>query len=80
MNKSSIAVANIYLATYDSDEWGDDELDAGVLPSGKSLPMKFSRADGPNCVWDILVRDQRGKESSLYKVDLCSTQAVTYQD
>jgi hypothetical protein len=77
-NNSAVDLAFVYVAPSSWDDWGDDILGSGLLPSGTSTNVTFRKFDGATCQYDIKVLGIGGQEGYLYKVDLCTVTDVTF--
>src|SRR3954466_8304358 len=54
VNNSAIAIASIYVAPSDSNDWEEDILGTDVLPAGQTVHISFSD-NLDSCVYDIKV-------------------------
>ncbi len=80
-NNSSVVLVHVYVSPADVDNWQEDILGQDVLNPGDSVNIHFSPNDGADtCLYDIRVDGQGGEQGFLYKIDLCSTNTVTFSD
>jgi hypothetical protein len=77
-NASTVDIAYVYVSPSATNDWGDDIMGTGVLPSGQSVNVSFGKFDGSTCQYDVKVIGTSGEEGYLYKVDLCSVTNVTF--
>ena len=66
-NRSDWDIYELYLSSVDEDDWGDDQLEDGVLESGGSFLLYAIPCDD----YDVLLVDEDGDECILEGVDLC---------
>lgn len=77
-NNSGIDIVSFFLSPTDGNDWGPDILGTGVLPSGATTYIAFTDNAPDTCLWDMMVLGRGGQEGYLYKVDICSTDLVTF--
>jgi hypothetical protein len=75
---ASVTITHVYVTPTEAQDWGDDILGRDVLLPGESVFIYFTRFDPGFCLYDIQVIGQGGEQGFLYKVDLCSTDTVTF--
>ena len=80
VNNTSIVLAQVYVSPSDTSDWGDDIMGRDVLNAGENVDVTFRKFDGATCSYDVKVVGQQGQSGVLYKVDLCSTNTVTFSD
>ena len=66
-NRSSWDIYEIYISAVGESEWGEDQLEDGVLESGDSFLLYSIPCDD----YDILLIDEDGDECVLEEVGLC---------
>ena len=73
-------IAKLFVSTSDTSDWEEDTLGKDVLNPGESWDISFSKYDGDagKCLYDIKAVTAAGAEAYLYKVNLCSTNLITY--
>jgi hypothetical protein len=82
VNGSSIVLSHLFVSTTDTSSWEEDILGRDVLNPNESVDVYFSQHDGDagQCLYDIKVVGQQGETGYLYKIDLCQTSTVTFND
>jgi hypothetical protein len=80
VNNTSIVLTNVYVSASDTSNWGKDIMGRDVLNPTETVDVNFSDYDGSTCLYDVKVTGQQGQTGLLYKVDLCSTNTVTFSD
>ena len=76
VNKTGIAISEMYIGPTSSDDWGDDILGKDTLPSGASTDIVFA----PNqkaAKWDLQFVDENGKKHTFYDKNLVKIAEIT---
>jgi hypothetical protein len=76
VNKTGIAISELYIGPTSSDDWGQDILGEDTLPSGKSTEIVFT----PNqkaARWDLQFVDENGKKHTFYDKNLVQISEIT---
>jgi hypothetical protein len=71
---------HVYVSAADVDDWQEDILGRGVLVPGDTVNIHFSKfdSDSGKCCYDICGDGDSGERGLLTKVNLCSTDTVTF--
>jgi hypothetical protein len=82
VNGSSIVLTHLFVSTSETYSWEEDVLGRDVLNPTESVDVVFSKYDGDagQCLYDVKVVGQQGETGYLYKIDLCQTSTVTFND
>jgi hypothetical protein len=78
-NNTSKTLKELYVSPHSSDDWGDDILGEDTLESGKSVDVKFPRAED-KCHWDVKGEFEGGATAEVDDVDFCSVSEVNFHD
>jgi hypothetical protein len=76
VNKTGIAISELYIGPTSSDDWGADILGKDTLPNGESTDIIFT----PNqkaARWDIQFVDENGKKHTFYDKNLVKISQIT---
>jgi hypothetical protein len=76
VNKTGVAISELYVSPTSAEEWQEDVLGVDVLEDGEEVEITFSREE-EECAWDIMVKDEDGNEISWDDIDLCKYSRVT---
>jgi hypothetical protein len=76
VNKTGIAINEMYIGPTSSDDWGADILGTDTLPNGESTDIVF--APNQKAVrWDLQFVDENGKKHTFYDKDLVKIAEIT---
>lgn len=76
VNKTGLAISEMYIGPNSSDDWGPDILGRDTLPSGQSTDIVFDpRTKAAR--WDIKLIDEDGKEHIYYNINLIRIATIT---
>lgn len=76
VNNTGVDINNLYISPSNQDEWGDDVLGQDQLADGQSANIKFAH-DAEDCVWDFMVKDEKGTGVQWTDIDLCKYSTIT---
>jgi hypothetical protein len=80
VNNSSEVLTHLFVSPSETDAWGGDVLGRDILSPSETASVSFATFDGSSCFYDVKVLSQTGNQGVLLKVDLCSTDTVTFSD
>lgn len=76
LNRTGVALREIYISPANRDSWGNDRMGDGILDNGKSRLFKFS--DKSACKQDLKVVFDDDSGDVVWKgFDLCEIDKVT---
>jgi hypothetical protein len=76
VNRTGIALREVYISPANRDSWGNDRMGDGILDNGKSRLFKFS--DKSACKQDLkVVFDDDTGEVVWKNFDLCEIDKIT---
>ena len=76
INKTGVAISEMYIGPNSSDDWGTDILGKDTLPDGESTDIVFA----PNqkaARWDLQFIDEDGKKHTFYDKNLVKIAEIT---
>jgi hypothetical protein len=79
INGTDAVITHVYVQPAGpDDDWGDDILGVSVLGPGEEVFIYFQRFTEGNCLYDVKVVLEDGREGEMLEVDLCSTLTITF--
>ena len=69
VNKTGVAINELFIGPNSSDDWGDDILGTDTLASGDSTDIVFDPKTKA-ARWDIQLIDENGKKHTKYDINL----------
>ena len=79
LNRSGVAINELYVGPHSSDDWGQDILGIDTLPNGKNQDIVFDPKDKV-ARWDIQLIDENGKKHTQYDLNLMQISEITVRD
>jgi hypothetical protein len=76
LNRTGVAVHELYVAPDESDDWEEDVLGRDILKHNESVDITFSRTE-KSCDWDLKIKDEDGDEIEWDSLDLCAASHIT---
>jgi hypothetical protein len=76
VNKSGIAVNELYVSKASTDDWEEDILGRDTLPNGESVEITFDTKERA-AKWDIKLVDEKGKDHKYYNLNLLEISEIT---
>lgn len=76
LNRTGVAIHELYVSPDEKDDWEEDVLGADVLKHNESLDITFSRSE-KSCDWDLKIKDEDGDEIEWDSLDLCAASHIT---
>jgi hypothetical protein len=76
INKTGLAIDQLYVSPSEVEDWEEDVLGVDVLQNGEQADIHFSPKE-ERCQWDIKVVDGNGDSIIWTDIDLCKAQKVT---
>lgn len=76
VNKTGLAIDELYLSAANDNEWGEDVLGRDILNDGEPVDITFDRAE-TECVWDLKIVDGEQDEVVWEDINLCKTSEIT---
>ncbi len=67
-NRTGINIYSIYIASHDSDEWGEDLMEDDILRDGEDLDIEFHPKAGAR-LWDLRIEDKEGNSVEWEAID-----------
>jgi hypothetical protein len=69
VNKTGIAINELFIGPNSSEDWGDDILGLDTLPNGESTDIVFDPKTKA-ARWDIQLIDENGRKHTKYDINL----------
>src|SRR5207244_2106067 len=79
VNRSGIAVSELYISPNKSDDWGKDILGRDTLPTGQRTDIVFD-SKTKDARWDIQIVDENGKKHTKSDLNLFEISEITVKD
>lgn len=79
-NDTDSTILFVYVSPSNQTDWGEDILDEDVLEAGEKVTIRFSRFTPGDCLYDIKVETDDGREGVMSRVNLCDTTSVTFHE
>ena len=76
VNKTGLAINELYVSPSDDDEWGEDILGQDILKNGEKVEIEFARKE-KTCKWDLKVIDEDDDPIVWEAIDLCKASEIT---
>jgi len=76
VNKSGLAINELYVSKASANEWEEDILGKDTLPNGESLDITFTPKER-SAKWDIRIVDENEKEHKYYNLNLLEISEIT---
>jgi hypothetical protein len=67
-NRTGINIHSIYIASHDSEEWGEDLMEDDILRDGEDLDIEFHPKAGAR-LWDLRIEDKDGDSVEWEAID-----------
>jgi hypothetical protein len=80
VNRTDWDIHHLYLASHDSDDWGEDQLGEHTIPKKGGA---FSITDIPCETYDVQLVDEEGDKCEVESIDICGgneTWAINNKD
>ena len=75
-NRTGINIHSIYIASHDSDEWGDDLMEDDILRDGEDIDIEFHPKSGAK-LWDLRIEDKEGNSVEWESIDPRKIEVLT---
>jgi hypothetical protein len=75
-NRTGINIHSIFIASHDSDEWGDDLMEDDILRDGEDLDIEFHPKAGAR-LWDLRIEDKEGDSVEWESIDPSKFEVLT---
>ena len=75
-NRTGVNIYSIYIASHDSDEWGEDLLEADILRDGEDIDIVFHPKAGAK-LWDLRIEDKDGGSVEWESLDPTKFEVLT---
>lgn len=75
-NRTGINIHSIYIASHDSDEWGDDLMEDDILRDGEDIDIEFHPKAGAK-LWDLRIEDKEGNSVEWESIDPRKIEVLT---
>jgi hypothetical protein len=79
INKSGLAIQELYVSKASADDWEEDILGKDTLPNGESLEITFSPKER-SAKWDVRIVDDKGKEHKYFNLNLLEISEITVRN
>lgn len=76
VNKTGVAIIELYISPHSADDWQEDVLGRDTLPNGESTDVHFSRKEAA-AKWDIRIVDEDKKEHKYFNLNLLEISEIT---
>lgn len=76
VNKTGLAVHELYVSPSNDDAWGEDVLGRDILEHGAKIDIEFARKEKP-CKWDLKIIDEDDDPIVWEDIDLCKASEIT---
>ena len=76
VNRTGLAIHELYVSPANDNEWGEDVLGKDVLRNGETVTIQFSHKE-TECLWDMKVVDEDGDDVIWEDFDLCKAKQIT---
>src|SRR5688500_2217467 len=76
VNKTGLAVNELYVSPSNDDEWGEDVLGQDILKNGEKVEIEFARKEKA-CKWDLKIVDEDDDPIVWEDIDLCKASEIT---
>lgn len=79
INQSSSSVVEFYVSHTGTNDWEENLLSGGYLPSGNEIDVMIT--DGrTTCMYDVKASFEDGSDLEEYDLNLCELGSYTFQD
>ncbi|SRR6266542_2871497 len=79
VNKSGLAINELYVSKASTNDWEEDILGKDTLPNGESLDITFTPKERA-AKWDVKIVDENKKEHKYYNLNLLEISEITVRD
>jgi hypothetical protein len=76
VNKTGMAITELYVSKASADEWEEDILGRDTLPNGESVEITFSPKERA-AKWDVKLVDENGKDHKYYNLNLLEISEIS---
>ena len=76
INKTGLAIDQLFISATDKAEWDEDLLSVDILPDGAEVEVEFHPSEN-SCKWDIKIIDKEGDAVEWNSINLCDAATVT---
>jgi hypothetical protein len=75
-NQTGVEIHSVYVSPHSANDWQEDVLGRGTLPSGESVKITFDDRD-KHAKWDLKVTDKDGNALEWYDLNLVEIEDLT---
>ena len=81
INETGVEIDKVFISPHDKDDWEEDILGQDTLATGKSVDIKFHRAETAP-IWDLRIEDSKGNGIEWEDLNLLEISKLTlyYKD
>jgi len=81
VNETGVEIDKVFISPHDKDDWEEDILGQDTLATGKSVDIKFHRAETAP-IWDLRIEDSKGNGIEWENLNLLEISKLTlyYKD
>jgi len=81
INETGVEIDKVFISPHDKDDWEEDILGQDTLATGKSVDIKFHRAETAP-IWDLRIEDSKGNGIEWENLNLLEISKLTlyYKD
>jgi len=81
VNETGVEIDKVFISPHDKDDWEEDILGQDTLATGKSVDIKFHRAETAP-IWDLRIEDSKGNGIEWEDLNLLEISKLTlyYKD
>lgn len=76
VNKTGLAIIEVYLSPTSEEEWGEDVMGKDILENGAKVDITFSSSE-TECNWDLKIVDEDDDDIEWLKLNLCTANEIT---
>lgn len=76
VNATGVEIDKVFITPHDLDDWEEDILGQDTLPDGKSVDIKFHRAETA-AMWDLRIEDKEGHAIEWENLNLLEINKLT---
>lgn len=76
VNKSGLAISELYVSKASTNNWEEDILGRDTLPNGESLDITFTPKERA-AKWDVRIVDENNKEHKYFNLNLLEISEIT---
>lgn len=76
VNETGVSIDELYISAVSTNNWEEDVLGVDVLADSESTDITFDVSE-EECKWDIMIKDEEGKEYFWRGVNLCKITTLT---